>query len=84
MSHRVGSDAHRRSSQFAILDQDGQLRQQTRVDHEPGTIQAWTATQEEVQVVRELRWAKYHGQWEAAQHAQKSLHPGRVSASRGG
>ncbi len=42
MSHyRVGCDAHRRYSQFAILDQDGQLRQQTRVDHEPGAIQAF-------------------------------------------
>jgi transposase len=42
MSHyRVGCDAHRRYSQFAVLDQDGQLRQQTRVDHEPGAIQAF-------------------------------------------
>jgi len=42
MSHyRVGGDAQRRYSQFAVLDQDGQLRQQTRVDHEPGAIQAF-------------------------------------------
>jgi len=42
MSHyRVGCDAHRRYSQFAVLDQDGQLRQQTRVDHEPGAIQGF-------------------------------------------
>jgi len=42
MSHyRVGCDAHRRYSQFAVLDQNGQLRQQTRVDHEPGAIQAF-------------------------------------------
>jgi transposase len=42
MSHyRVGCDAHRRYSQFAVLDQDGQLCQQTRVDHEPGAIQAF-------------------------------------------
>ncbi len=42
MSHyRVGCDAHKRYSQFAILDQDGQLRQQTRVEHEPGAIQAF-------------------------------------------
>lgn len=42
MSHyRVGCDAHKRYSQFAVLDQDGQLRQQTRVDHEPGAIQGF-------------------------------------------
>jgi transposase len=42
MSHySVGCDAHRRYSQFAVLDQDGQLRQQTRVDHELGAIQAF-------------------------------------------
>jgi transposase len=42
MSHyRVGCDAHRRYSQFAVLDQDGQLCEQTRVDHEPGAIQAF-------------------------------------------
>ena len=42
MSHyRVGCDAHRRYSQFAILDQDGQLRQQTRIDHVPGAIRAF-------------------------------------------
>ncbi len=42
MSHyRVGCDAHRRYSQFAVLDQDGQLRQQTRVDHAPGAIRAF-------------------------------------------
>lgn len=37
----VGCDAHRRCCQFAILDRHGLLRQQTRVDHEPGTIQAF-------------------------------------------
>jgi len=42
MSHyRVGCDAHKHYSQFAVLDQDGQLRQQSRVDHEPGAIQAF-------------------------------------------
>jgi transposase len=42
MSHyRVGCDAHKHYSQFAVLDQDGQLRQQGRVDHEPGAIQAF-------------------------------------------
>jgi len=39
--YRIGCDAHKRYSQFAVLDQDGQLRQQTRVDHEPGAIQAF-------------------------------------------
>jgi len=42
MSHyRVGVNAHRRYSQFAILDQDGQLQHQARVDHEPGAIHAF-------------------------------------------
>jgi len=42
MSHyRVGCDAHRRYSQLAILDQDGQLCHQSRVDHQPGAIQAY-------------------------------------------
>ena len=42
MSHYgAGCDAHRRYSQFAVLVQEGQLRRQTRVDHEPGAIQAF-------------------------------------------
>lgn len=42
MSHyRVGCDAHRRYSQFAILDEAGQLHHQARVDHERGAIQAF-------------------------------------------
>lgn len=42
MSHyRVGCDAHRRYSQFAILDDAGQLQHQARVDHERGAIQAF-------------------------------------------
>lgn len=42
MSHYgVGCDAHRRCSQFAILDRHGRVRQQTRVDHEPGATQAF-------------------------------------------
>jgi len=41
MNYRIGCDAHKHYSQFAVLDQDGQLRQQTRVDHEPGAIQAF-------------------------------------------
>jgi transposase len=42
MSHyRVGCDAHKHYSQFAVLDQDGRLRQQSRVDHEPGAIRTF-------------------------------------------
>jgi len=42
MSHyRVGCDAHKHYSQFAILDPDGQLQHQARVDHEPGAIRAF-------------------------------------------
>jgi len=39
MSHyRVGCDAHKHYSQFAVLDQDGHLLSQHRVDHQPGAI----------------------------------------------
>jgi hypothetical protein len=42
MSHyRVGCDAHRRYSQFPILNEAGQLHHQARVDHEQGAIQAF-------------------------------------------
>jgi transposase len=42
MSHyRVGCDAHRRYSQFAVLDQDGHFLSQHRVGHQPGAIQAF-------------------------------------------
>jgi transposase len=42
MSHyRVGCDAHKHYSQFALLDQDGRLLVQERVDHQPGAIQAF-------------------------------------------
>jgi transposase len=42
MSHyRVGCDAHKHYSQFAVLDQDGRLLAQQRVDHQPGAIQAF-------------------------------------------
>jgi transposase len=37
----VGCDAHRRYSQFAVLDQAGQLRHQARIDHQPGAIRAF-------------------------------------------
>ncbi|NIS79336.1 MAG: hypothetical protein GTO14_03740 [Anaerolineales bacterium] len=38
-NYKIGCDAHRRFSQFAILDADGQFLQQVRVNHEPGAIQ---------------------------------------------
>lgn len=42
MSHyRVGCDAHRRYSPFAVLDQDGQLCAQARVEHEAGALRAY-------------------------------------------
>jgi len=42
MSHyRVGCDAHKRYSQFAILDQAGNLCTHARVDHEPGAVRAF-------------------------------------------
>ena len=39
--YRIGCDAHKRYSQFAVLDQAGQLCHQARIDHEPGAIQAF-------------------------------------------
>ena len=36
--YRIGCDAHRRFSQFAILGSDGQFLEQTWVNHEPGAI----------------------------------------------
>ncbi len=42
MSHyRVGCDAHKRYSQFAVLDQGGRLLAQHRVDHQPGAIRTF-------------------------------------------
>lgn len=39
MSHyKIGCDAHRRFSQFAVLDADGQFLRQIRVNHTPGAI----------------------------------------------
>jgi transposase len=37
-NYKIGCDAHRRFSQFAILDADGQFLEQVRVNHEPGAI----------------------------------------------
>jgi transposase len=39
--YRIGCDAHKHYSHFAVLDQAGQLRHQARVDHEPGAIRAF-------------------------------------------
>jgi hypothetical protein len=39
MTHyKIGCDAHRRFSQLAILDGDGQFLKQARVNHEPDAI----------------------------------------------
>ena len=44
MSHyRVGCDAHKHYSLFAVLDDRGELRQKLRVNHEPGAVQAFLA-----------------------------------------
>ena len=37
-NYKIGCDAHRRFSQFAILDADGQFLEQVRVNHDPGAI----------------------------------------------
>jgi transposase len=37
-NYKIGCDAHRKFSQFAILDADGQFLEQVRVNHEPGAI----------------------------------------------
>ncbi len=39
--YRVGCDAHKRYSQFAVLDQGGRLLAQHRVDHQPGGIRTF-------------------------------------------
>jgi transposase len=36
--YKIGCDAHRRYSQFAILDSEGQFLEQIRVNHRPGAI----------------------------------------------
>lgn len=41
MDYRIGCDAHKHYSQFAVLDREGRLLQQTRVDHHPGAIRAF-------------------------------------------
>jgi hypothetical protein len=41
MDHKIGCDAHKHYSQFAVLDQDGRLLAQQRVEHQPGAIQAF-------------------------------------------
>ncbi len=39
--YRVGCDAHKYCSLFAVLDDRGKLMEEQRVDHEPGAIQAY-------------------------------------------
>ena len=41
MDYEIGCDAHKYYSQLAVLDQDGRLFIQDRVDHRPGAIQAF-------------------------------------------
>ena len=41
MDYKIGCDAHKHYSQFAVLDQDGRLLAQHRVEHQPGAIQAF-------------------------------------------
>ena len=36
--YKIGCDAHKRSSQFAVRDGAGKLCQQSRIEHEPGAI----------------------------------------------
>ena len=39
MSHyRIGCDAHKRYSIFAVIDDQGTLREEQRIDHTPGAI----------------------------------------------
>ncbi|MCL4466700.1 MAG: hypothetical protein M1389_11880 [Chloroflexi bacterium] len=44
MDYRIGCDAHKHYSQFAVLDQQGRLLDQRRVDHQPGAILAYLET----------------------------------------
>jgi transposase len=37
-NYKIGCDAHRRFSQFAVLDDQGQFLEQVRINHEPGAI----------------------------------------------
>jgi hypothetical protein len=41
--YKVGCDAHKRYSLFAVLDAQGRATSRTRVDHEPGAIQAFVS-----------------------------------------
>ena len=41
MDYRIGCDADKHYSQLAVMDQDGRLLTQHRVDHQPGAIQAF-------------------------------------------
>jgi len=41
MDYRIGCDAHKHYSQFAVLDEEGRLLHQARVDHQPGAIRTF-------------------------------------------
>ena len=41
MDYRIGCDAHKHYSQFAVLDDEGRLLHQARVDHQPGAIRTF-------------------------------------------
>ena len=43
MDYKIGCDAHKHYSQFAVLDQDGHLLAQHRVDHAPGAVRGFLA-----------------------------------------
>jgi len=37
-NYKIGCDAHKHISQFAVRDANGRLCQQRRIEHEPGAI----------------------------------------------
>ena len=39
--YKVGCDAHKRYSLFAVLDGNGKVLRRRRIDHEPGAIRAF-------------------------------------------
>ncbi len=42
--YKVGCDVHKRYSVFAVLNGEGRLCRQARVDHHPGAIREFVAT----------------------------------------
>ena len=41
MTYYIGCDAHKHYSMFAVLDDEGQLHQQIRVNHAPKAIKGY-------------------------------------------